>query len=254
MCFAFCTAFQGCSGDFFPSFNRTNLIQHDIQGDHIPVAAVINTVRCDLWRFLFYRNKKDHRLLKKNGNANITLSLKVSTTGGVSYQHLDISDLFFFVGGDEVKPPSAIAATPWPSFLYKMTGTVSSDIDFVMPQNPATRPQHCPTGMDWTSQNRSINKYSPLSFNTLGLDEWLTKVFDQMESANVRPGSSVALKQITLETSFQLQVIFKAGVAELIKFVPVRSTPMGDYNTDRTHKIKIVLQGDCPRCDTVGKK
>jgi hypothetical protein len=258
----------GCSGDFFPSFNRTNIIQHDVQGDRLPIAAVIRTVKCDLSQFLkeVSASQKDPKtltslkpdnLLKENDYASVTLTLKVATTGGVNYKQLDLHNLVFFVpGADEIKNVSA--ASPWPGYVYKMTGTVTSEINFIIKQD-GSEAKECTKDPVFTRDHHFINQYSPLSLNTLGLDEWLIKAFKQMKEAGVQAGPAegggkkplefpaVQLNTVTLTTAFELYADFNAGVVRFVKILPVHSTPIGDYNFDRTHTIKIVLQGRCAK-------
>ena len=269
----------GCAGDTFPTFGEGNIQHPEIKSKNLPIAEVVNTVKCDLARFLKNPDnikawndldpqmaaKGDQFYLDKEGYATVTLSLKVTTFGNVNFNSLNIdgtaSTILFNPGQVTVDKTGVVTPSktnPLPGFLAKNTGVVTAEISFLIKQyaRNASPDSVCPPDdkVGFRDKKPTVNKYSPLHLNTLGIHTWLTGMFRGLSNdVASSPGIPTAqLNSITLSSAFQFQWDVSAGLA--VHFVPTYFPPTGEYNKDTLHTIKIQFQGLCRKAPAEDQK
>jgi hypothetical protein len=182
----------------------------------IPVAAILNGLKCELSGF--YAKHKDYPIralqLDPRKTSSIDLSLKVmnGSEAGVNGK----AGVLPFLGGSLV---------PSLSFGVENSQTIATTVSFDLEQK-ATKQLDC-AGIK-------------LAEKGLGLREWLEDYF--LEQANVAAGEPrVGLSTVVLETNFG--VSYSGGVRGDLQFHPVQLTASASASRQDIQALKITFRG-----------
>lgn len=258
----------GCS-NFFPTFNRTNILAAPAHGDRIPLVEVQNTLKCEVGEFFARQltlereddsdsdaikkwkkevnekrredwKSRNYLRLKEGGSATIELTVTVGAEGGVEYAEVDLdkADLLTAIliagGKDGIKAPKTELSG---------TGTTQAKVTMKMKQEGWMQPA-C---NDLLPRYSHANRLNPFTVATqkLGVGNWLDDFFERTNGdAAIRKGPEASLKEIQLETKFVLVAGIASSVKRWIKLVPINDFPIGSFEHTTTNTLTVTFEGD----------
>lgn len=137
---------SGCA-DTFPTFGNgslTGAFAPHVHGDQIPIAAVVNTVKCELSDFFSRKLSEDDYggfALDPEGIASITLDVKSTADGNIGAKYLDPKNIPLLattlsVGDLTTKNPLIPTdVNTFPSATLDTQGFIQASIEFGMKQD-----------------------------------------------------------------------------------------------------------------------
>lgn len=211
----------------------------------------MNSVQCEVAHFIAVHTTKaggQSFRLKNGGKTKITLDVKTTFKGGVSYTKVDVKDssllsLFLIAGTEGIDYPKA---------SLEGTGTNSAQLVFTMRQSPRdalSAQERCFDPDDPTRIVDSIevaNSTNAFSYRSLGLRNWLEKFAQETEGEKSDVlGTSLtpSLESIKLTTQFELVISFSSSWKRLITIVPIANFPIGTIAPTRSHTLTVELEG-----------
>lgn len=182
----------------------------------IPVAEVINGLKCELSGFYIEHAKYQIAALQIDPRKLTSIDLTLKVVNGREAGIGGKAGLIPFAGG---------GLTPSLNFGVQSTETITTTASFTM-QQIVTNQLDC--------------KGLKLAATDLGLRKWLTDYFEE-QTRIVKGEPGVALATVVLETSFGVSL--SGGARADVIFYPVSATASAAAGRDDIQSLKITFRG-----------